>query len=526
MDGGANDLEAGLTAAQLEKLKRLRDDFTFYAPRMLKVKVKDPAAVPPVQPLILNRAQRFVHQRLEHQLSTTGRVRAILLKGRQMGMSTLIEARLFHKVSMNRGRQAFILTHEQDATDTLFAMTSRYYENLPQAFQMPLGQANAKSMVFEGRESGYSVATAGGKAVGRSKTAHYFHGSEVAFWPNGPTHMMGVGQIIPDLDGTEIILESTANGYDSLFYPMWQAAERGESSYQAIFTPWFWDDGYRKKVPKGYEFSPEDREYQQAHGIDDEQLYWRRSKINDDLGKDEQRFAQEYPATAAEAFVAFTGSLIKAEYVVAARKRHRFEAIGPRIVGVDPAGGVEGKDSTAIVDRIGRVVLKAERHHNLNTMGTANLVMHRLANEPDIAAVFIDFIGIGQGVYDRCIERGWGHKVFAVKASERATTPEAYFNKRAECWGRMKDAFEFGLQIPDQDDFQTDLLAPQFTYEGGQRLKLESKDHMKARGVKSPDKADALSLTYAEPVFPTNKDDDVDREHARDGSRSDDWRVN
>lgn len=515
-----------LTPQQVETLRQLRENFEFYAPRMLKVKLKDPLAVPPVSAFIMNRAQAFIHARLEEQKRRTGKVRALILKGRQMGCSTYIEGRFFHQVSMNRGREAFILTHEQDATDTIFSMAVRYYENLLPPFRLPLAAANAKSLVFDGQESGYAVATAGGKAIGRSKMAHLFHGSEVAFWPNGPTHMMGVGQIIPDMPGTEIILESTANGYDALFHPMWQAAERGESSYQAIFTPWFWEDGYRKPPPHGFEFSAEDIEYSQLHRLEPDQLYWRRSKIIDDLGKDELRFDQEYPPTAAQAFVAFTASLIKAIWVLRARKINQFEGVGPRVVGVDPAGGIEGKDTTTWVERIGRKVPVAERHTNLSTMDTANLIMHRLNTDPGIDAVFIDSIGIGAGVYDRCIEKGWGHKVFRVVASHNSVERDKYFNKRGECWGKMKDWFEEDCQIPDQDDFQADLLAPKYTYEGGSRLKIESKEDMRKRGVKSPDKADGLSLTFATPVFPTNKSDDVDRARAVDKSRRGSWRVN
>jgi hypothetical protein len=68
-----------------------------------------------------------------------------------------------------------------------------------------------------------------------------FHGSEVAFWPNAKTHFAGVVQAIPDLPGTEIVLESTANGLGGEFHERWQQAESGQGDYEAIFIPWFWD---------------------------------------------------------------------------------------------------------------------------------------------------------------------------------------------------------------------------------------------------------------------------------------------
>lgn len=513
----------GLTAEQIEKLKRLKHEFEFYAPRMLKVKVKDPLAIPPVQSFILNRAQQHVHALLERQLRETGKVRALLLKGRQMGMSTYVQGRFYHKVSLNRGRQAFILTHEQDATDTLFAMTERYHQNVPPNFRFALGKSNAKEMNFEGRDAGYAVATAGGKAVGRSKMAHIFHGSEVAFWPNAKKHMAGVFQIVPNMAGTEIILESTANGYDEVFFPAWQRAEAGDSEYLAIFTPWFWDDDYRLKVPEGYEFSAEDRDYQRLHSLDDDQLFWRRVKIDDELLGDETLFQQEYPATSAEAFVAFTDSYIKSADVLRARKASGLEAVGAKIVGVDPARF--GDDATGWVERIGRVVNEATRYRNLSTMQLANLIMRRVDAEA-IDCVFIDTVGLGVGVYDRCVEAGYGHIVREVISGERSVFPEKFTNKKAEIWHDMKEWFERGAQIPDRDDLQTDLLCPKYDYEGKSRLRIESKDSIRARGLRSPDLSDALAFTFAEPVHPTIKDDDVDRERRKDRSRRPDWRVN
>jgi hypothetical protein len=75
---------------------------------------------------ILNRAQQYIHERLEAQLQATGKVRALVLKGRQQGVSTLIQARFFHKTVTKRGKKSFILTHHADSTRALFEMTKRY----------------------------------------------------------------------------------------------------------------------------------------------------------------------------------------------------------------------------------------------------------------------------------------------------------------------------------------------------------------------------------------------------------------
>jgi hypothetical protein len=228
----------------------------------------------------------------------------------------------------------FILTHEQDATDNLFGMVDRYHQHNP-LVKPSTGAANAKELYFDKLDSGYSVGTAGSKAVGRSKTVQLFHGSEVAFWPNAPTHFAGVVQAIPDLPDTEIILESTANGVGGEFHERWQQAEAGIGDYIAIFVPWFWSDEYRRPVPDDFTLDDEEREYAELHGLDLEQMAWRRAKIAE--LKDPLLFKQEYPATAAEAFQT-TGhdSFIKPR-VLKARKATRGLA---RLVGGARPGAV------------------------------------------------------------------------------------------------------------------------------------------------------------------------------------------
>ena len=59
-----------------------------------------------------------------------------------------------------------------------------------------------------------------------------------------------------------------------------------------------------------------------------------------------------------------------------------------------------------------------------------------------------------------------------------------------------------GAAVPDLDSLQADACGPTYTYDSNTRLKLEAKDHMRARGAKSPDERDAVALTFAEPVAP------------------------
>ena len=221
--------------AQLRK-ELVNGSFGFYSRNCLKIRTKGQG----LQKMVLRRAQRYLDEQLEAQRERLGYVRAIVLKGRQQGVSTLIQGRFMRATTTRPGVRAFILTHEKDATENLFEMADRYYNNLPVWMQPELGKCNAKELSFDKLDSGYKIGTAGNKAVGRSQTIQLFHGSEVAFWPNAEEHTKGILQAVPDASDTEIILESTANGVGNYFHQQWKQAEKGLSDFIAIFIPWYW----------------------------------------------------------------------------------------------------------------------------------------------------------------------------------------------------------------------------------------------------------------------------------------------
>lgn len=485
--------------------KRLRDDFPHYAEKCLKIKNKGGKALP----LVLNKSQRYLHDKLEEQRAKTGRVRALVLKGRQAGFSTYVAGRYYHRATHRRGTQVFILTHEQTATDTLFGMVDRYHKNNSPLVRPETGASNAKELVFPRLDSAYAVGTAGSKAVGRSKTIQLFHGSEVAFWPNAAAHFAGVVQAVPDLPDTEVVLESTANGVGGEFHSRWQQAEAGIGDYIAVFVPWFWSDEYQRPVPDGFTLDEEEAEYQEAHGLTLEQMVWRRAKIAE--LKDPLLFMQEYPATAAEAFqMSGHDSFIKPADVMAARKA-TCEGIGPLVIGADPARF--GDDRFSLAWRRGRKVFKTESKTKLSVVDGANWIKDVIDSDNPVR-VFIDVGGLGAGVYD--ILQSWGgiyervcvpvnfgsapqSDVILLPDGTKKPGPK---NRRSEMWMRSRDWLQElgGADIPDGDGLQADACGPSYGYDANQRMQLESKESMRARGVRSPDDWDAVALTFAEPV--------------------------
>jgi hypothetical protein len=499
--------------AALQNLQRLRDSFPDYAEECLKIKTK----AGNFRPFKFNQAQIYIHQRLEEQIETTGKVRALILKGRQQGCSTYVGGRFYWKSSLQFGKSVYILTHEQAASENLFAMAQRYHDNSP--LQPQIGKSNAKELSFPKLDGGYKVGTAGVKAGGRSGTNQLFHGSEVAFWPNDTDQFSGVVQNVPDEPGTEIILESTANGVVGEFYTRWQQAEAGVGEYIAIFVPWFWDPGYRKRPPADFtlrqtkevdEETMTEAEYADAHGLDDWQMFWRRQKIYE-LGV--VKFMQEYPATADEAFQS-TGhdSYIKPIDVLKARK-NKLTPMGPLIVGVDPSR--YGKDRFSIAWRRGRVVTQVKRKEKVETTEAAFWIK-RIIDTDAPTKVFIDAGGGGAQIYDVVISFGEKYDNIMELINFGGEPEEAYEtlddgsqrpgpkNRRAEMWMRSNAWLKQpgGADIPDEGVLQSDATAPGYKYDiRTQHLVLESKEQMRARKVRSPDDWDAIALTFASVVY-------------------------
>lgn len=501
-----------------DTIKRFKKNFRLYALNCLNIRDK----AGKIKTLELNKAQLYAHKRIEDQLESTSKVRALILKGRQQGMSTYVEGRFYWRTTLSVGKQAFILTHLQDSTDALFDMTKRYHDLCPELYRPATQAASAKELAFSDLDSGYIVATAGSKAAGRGRSIQYLHGSEVAFWVNAEDHMAGMGQAVPDLPGTEVILESTANGVGNLFHKMWQDAERGRGDYIAIFVPWFWQDEYRRPLPSDFAISQDEQAYKDLHDLDDEQIYWRRIKIVDDFRDDVALFSQEYPATPGEAFRRVSGEpFINPDLVTKARQNTQdVQPSGAVIIGVDPAE--YGNDDTAIVVRQGRKASEIKRYSKRGTMEVVGLVSI-LADRIKPDAINVDCTGVGSGVADRLLELGY--PVNRVHFGAKALDTDRYAIRRDEMWGEMREWFEdTPCQIPDDDSLDGDLCSPQYTYDSSRRVKLESKESMKKRGVHSPDSADALALTFAVRIASAVK---IQAYRGKDGIRAGrqrDWR--
>lgn len=168
----------------------------------------------------------------------------------------------------------------------------------------------------------------------------------------------------------------------------------------------------------------------------------------------------------------------------------------PKVLGVDVARF--GDDRSVICMRQGRACFRPKVFRNLDTQelaGQVAMVIER--HSPD--ACFVDITGgVGAGVYDRL--RALGFNVTPVEFAGKPLS-NRYKNKRAEMWFLMADWIKAGGAIPDDGELLAELTAPTYKFDSAGRLQLEAKETMKERGLPSPDKGDALALTFAFPVM-------------------------
>lgn len=297
-----------------------------------------------IVPLMLNPAQRHL---LDHLSG-----RDLVLKARQLGISTAIQAHLFLTAITTTARIG-TLAHDAATTDKLREMAQFFYDELPEDARPKRSINNASKTTYPATRSTVYIATAGNRSAGRGGTYSHVHGSEVAFWKDGAALLAGLMQGVPT-EG-KILLESTPNGQQGWFYEQCMKALDGDPTWKLHFFPWWIDPGYRLEVLSTEErvlspdvtidtplslpdsvlstqysaLSTDEARLIEAHHLDMAQIAWRRMKMRE-LG---ELFAQEYPEDPYSAFIAsgvgyfrLSGELFTAAREATPQDGHRYVA--------------------------------------------------------------------------------------------------------------------------------------------------------------------------------------------------------
>lgn len=304
--------------------------------RQLKVVEKDsgaflPFPIDPHPDRDFGWAQRQLVQEIERQYNCGQPVRVIVLKARQLGISTITTATIFLWAMIFDNFESLILTHENDTTQSLFEKTQSYWENSPFNGLLEAKHSTQRRLVWSNGSS-IRTATAGNRNAGVGRTIRALHTSEASRYPE-PEELMGaLRQALPKVHGTIEIVESTARGIGNWFHDEWMRAVEGDTSYAPLFFPWYKHYEYsshhvgmaRGLLPthRPDQLDEEERRLLRL-GASYEALEWRRWIIPNELNYDEDFFRQEYPATPEEAFLTSGSNVFNLSHV-----RNAFVPVG------------------------------------------------------------------------------------------------------------------------------------------------------------------------------------------------------
>jgi hypothetical protein len=158
-----------------------------------------------------------------------------------------------------------------------------------------------------------------------------------------------------------------------------------------------------------------------------------------------------------------------------------------------------GGDNSALCVRQGNTVFEIKTFKSMDLMQLCGAIKNKYDDCTALEVpqeILIDVIGLGSGVVDRLAEQNL--PVRGINVAEAPATKKNYLNLRAELWFSIKDWLtQRDCRLPNDDELVSELAAPSYKYTSTGKIKIESKDEMKKRGIKSPDKADALALTMA-----------------------------
>lgn len=307
-------------------------------------------------PLIANRVQKEFERRRGQQ--------NIVLKARQLGVSTWIAARFFLKTVLIPGTLTVQVVHTQAAAESLFQIVHRFYRLLPEDTLASLQtvRANVRQLVFPAIDSEYRVETAGDRNAGRGLTISNLHCSEVARWPGRAEETLQGLRAALAPEG-ELVLESTPMGASGCFWKAWQGAP--EAGLVQHFFPWWWERAYVAKAVARESLTEQESALMASQGLTLRQIGYRR-QIQANFS---ELSRQEYAENPQECFMVSGECYFDAEVIgkrlslvpdpVVTRMAGKLciwfppQAGRDYVIAVDPAGGGADGDYSVVqvIDR-------------------------------------------------------------------------------------------------------------------------------------------------------------------------------
>lgn len=269
--------------------------------------------------LKLNEAQERLYEIVERQEGAGVPVRVIGVKPRKVGLSTGIQALFFQRATSRPLQKGMTVAHDTDSTQEMFAMNDLFYTELPEQLKPMKRYGSTERLVFEnpddegrktkpGLRSQLTIGTAGKVDLGRSKDIHLLHCSESPYWPDAEKTELSLFNAVPNLPSTMIFKEGTPNGVGDKFHNDYEDAKAGRTAFSPYFMAWWEFLEYQLSLTVPREvfedtIDDDERKIIKAYNLSLEQVNWRRWCIENNCGRDENKFLQEYPANDLECFL-------------------------------------------------------------------------------------------------------------------------------------------------------------------------------------------------------------------------------
>lgn len=420
-----------------DKARVMDDPLLLVENELLTIKTKSGELVA----LKLNTVQKRLLALIRRKLDEKKPIRIWILKARQTGISTLVEGIEYAMTSQREAMNSLVVADDIDGANYLFGMQKLFQEMLPEHLAPIPKHSNEKKLEFADIHSQILIDTSDNLSAGRKYTFRFVHLSEVSRFRDLKTLMLGINQAVPNLPGTVIIGETTANGMNQ-FYDEWVVCEEmgknGLTDWECFFIPWFEVEEYRldgeypvdaiefATVTDRENFLIDEEMLRTKYGLDDRQVMWRRWCIVNNCNRNVNQFNQEFPDCPKTAFISTgdnffnktalgrqesvkplaVGNIVKegGRYVFRETATGLFRIYefpqrnGQYIVSGDPAEGLEGGDKSA------GVVL------NKKTNKTSAIYNHNIP--PDRFEE--DLIKLGHFYNDAiiaCESKGYGYSV-------------------------------------------------------------------------------------------------------------------
>jgi len=519
----------------VEIQNEVRGDFELWAEACVRIRDRDGEGLIPFR---LRDVQRRIVRNWETLFAAKGRVRMLVPKSRQQGISTLAVVYLMWRTMYTSNYHANITAHIASTTATLFQTAKDVYEHmetamlsggLPPGFVPEIKKSNARELSFIGTQSYMTITTAGSKQAGRGTSLNALHLSEAAMFENAGELVASLVSAVSGLNDTFICQESTGMPFGPFKSLVLNSVKDGtQSEWQVMFLSVLQDPAARRPLPQpgdhNYPFRPSDsfRELQSRYGLDDEQLYFLylanytiATADSADPETMQPRTFREYPIELEHCFIADNqhGFFAPQDVLAARAAKHYPEYQAVTVIGCDVGGEKGSSDKTFIVDRRGTV---AGSQVNQALTGPYDQQAMHIANvvrQVGAQYLMVDYTNnrafvtlLKQVISPSC-------SIIPVHFGEKPNFSELHANKRAELhdllrlwlaaprlWGDPQ------VSIPDDETLNEQLSAYQWGRGQCKRshkgvLTMTDKEWISAECLEgsSPDQLDALILTFGVP---------------------------